>query len=75
MRTAPNTPSPADPPRGEALRAAFPWVSSRTLQFTAQGEFPLAFPPECPLLLHCLQFTVEHRLTPTPQEYRQQLKV
>jgi len=69
MRAAPNTPSPADPPRGEALRAAFPWVSSRTLQFTAQGEFPLAFRPECPLLLHCLQFTVEHRLTPSYHEH------
>ncbi len=58
-----------DPPRGEALGAAFPWASSRTLQFTAQGEFPLAFPPECPLLLHCLQFSVEHRLTPSYHEH------
>jgi AraC-like DNA-binding protein len=60
---------PIASPRGEALRAAFPWVSSRTLKFTAQGEFPLAFPQECPLLLHCLQFTVEHRLTPSYHEH------
>ena len=69
MRAELNQPGPIDPPCGEVLRAAFPWVSSRTLRFTAQGEFPLAFPPECPLLLHCLQFTVEHRLTPSYHDH------
>jgi AraC-like DNA-binding protein/mannose-6-phosphate isomerase-like protein (cupin superfamily) len=69
MRAERDIPSAVDPPRGEALRAAFPWASSRTLQFTAQGEFPLNFPPECPLQLHCLQFSVEHRLTPSYHEH------
>lgn len=47
----------------------FPWASSRTLRFTAQGEFPLAFPPECPVLLHCLEFSMEHPLTPSYHEH------
>jgi AraC-like DNA-binding protein len=69
MRAEPHPPGLTDFPRGEALHGAFPWVSSRTLRFTPQGEFPLAFSPECPLLLHCLQFTGEHRLTPSYHEH------
>ena len=52
-----------------ALRDDFPWVSSRTLRFTARGEFPLAFPPECPVLVHFLQFSGDHRLTPSYHDY------
>ena len=47
----------------------FPWVSTRTMQFTAKGEFPVAFPPECPLRLHFVQFTQEHRLTPSYHDH------
>ena len=54
---------------GARQRETFPWVSSRTLQFTFQGKFELAFPRECPLLLHFLQFSLEHRLTPSYHDY------
>jgi AraC-like DNA-binding protein len=47
----------------------FPWASSRSLRFTAEGDFPLAFLPACPLLLHFLQFTTDHRLTPSHHNY------
>jgi AraC family transcriptional regulator, transcriptional activator of pobA len=49
----------------ESTRPVFPWISSRALQFTGQGEFRLDFPPECPLMLHFVLFTMEHRLTPS----------
>ena len=42
-----------------------PWVSSRTLFFTAQGKFQLDFPAECPLLVHFFEFSSDHCLTPS----------
>jgi AraC-like DNA-binding protein/mannose-6-phosphate isomerase-like protein (cupin superfamily) len=57
------------PLAGEVGGDEFPWVSSRTLRFTAQGEFPLAFPPECPVRLHFLRFTADHPVTPNYHEF------
>ena len=47
----------------------FPWVSSRNLRFTSKGEFVLAFPPECPVMLHFFQFTADHHLTSSYHDY------
>jgi AraC-like DNA-binding protein len=46
-------------------RPTLPWISSRALHFTGQGELRLKFPAECPLLMHYVSFSVEHRLTPS----------
>ncbi len=47
----------------------FPWISSHNLHFTPAGDFPLKFPPACPLLLHFLQFANDHRLAPSHHDY------
>jgi len=39
------------------------------LTFTAQGEYPMAFPGECPLRLLFVQFSIEHRVTPSFHDY------
>jgi AraC family transcriptional activator of pobA len=49
----------------DAAGPVFVWASSRTMRFTDQGEFPLTFPPECPFRHHCLEFSLEDRLTPS----------
>ena len=60
---------PPDVSPGVSALAAFPWVSSRILRFTARGEYPLAFPPECPLLMQFLQFSVDHQVSLSYHDY------
>jgi AraC-like DNA-binding protein len=48
---------------------AFSWVQSSILKFSPQGKFSLSFPPECPLQFHCLEFSLEHRLTPSCHDF------
>jgi AraC-like DNA-binding protein len=60
---------PSSPAAGTTMAEGFPWESSRALRFTPQGEYPLAFPPECPVRLHFFHFTVDHRLTPSYHDY------
>src|SRR5512133_633311 len=55
---------PADPSYDD-----FPWLSSRSLHFTAKGVFALLFPSECPVRLHFVQFTGDHQLTPSHHDY------
>lgn len=57
------------PPEPAKAGAEFPWVSSRTLQFTAHGEYQLSFPPACPIRLMFMVFDTEHQVTPSYHDY------
>ena len=59
----------ADHVVGAAGHSSFPWAPSTMLTFTAQGEYPMAFPGECPLRLLFVQFSIEHRVTPSFHDY------
>ncbi len=57
------------PEEATQVIASFPWAPSTMLAFTAQGEYPLAFPNECPVRLLFLRFSVKHRVTPSFHDY------